>query len=92
VSAPYVSWNACAHGLSADDVQLRRDERHGALYLELADNAAMNIRIQVRQRAHDDAERFAAELERNRDGLRRLAAVAEQAAQEIEQLQRDGAR
>jgi hypothetical protein len=92
MSGPSVSWNACAHGFSADDVQLRRDERHGALYLELAENAAMSIRIQLRPHDHDHAERFAAELDRNREGLRRLAAVAEQAAREIEQLQRDGAK
>jgi len=87
---PYLNWSACAHGLSAEHVQLHQDESRGALYMELDDN--MSIRIEVRPPAYADADQHAAELERDREGLRRLAAVAEQAAREIEQLQQDGAR
>src|SRR5262249_54769673 len=85
MTGPYVNVSACAHGLSAGYVSLRRDEVHGALYIKLDGDSAMNIRIQLRRRAADDAARHAAELERGREGLRRLAAVAEQAAREIEQ-------
>jgi hypothetical protein len=84
MSDPYVNWHACAHGLSADHVQLRRDERHGALWLEL--NDGVSIRIQVGPHATEDAGRFAAELDRDREGLRRLAAVAELAALEVDRI------
>jgi hypothetical protein len=89
VNEPYVAWSACAHGLSADRVQLRPDDAHGALYVELDDY--MSIRIQVRPHPYADAEQHGGELERDRQGLLRLAEVARQAAEEIGQLQQDGA-
>jgi hypothetical protein len=89
VNDSYVGWSAVSHGLSADRVQPRHDEAHAALYIEL--NEDMSIRIQVWPHAWEDAEQHAAELERDRQGLLRLAEIARQAAREIGQLQQDGA-
>lgn len=80
---PYVSWLATAHGLDAGEVQLRRDEIHGALYVNLARDGDLSIRIQVTPHAAEDPEEHAAGLERDRSGLLRLAEVAAQAAREI---------
>ncbi len=80
----YVHFSVCLHGLDAGKIRLRRDERHGALYLELGED--VEIRIQVRPHAAEDSERLAAELGRDVEGLLRLAEVAAQAAQEIGQL------
>ena len=82
---PYVHWSACAHGIDADEVRLRHDEPHNALYVEVGQDG-MSIRIQLAPAAYADPEQHADELERDRKGMRRLAAVATQAAQEIGQL------
>jgi hypothetical protein len=88
---PYTRWSATLHGLDADQAQLRHDEAHGALYVELGPDGEPSIRIQLTSHAIEDPEQFAATLERDRQGLLRLAEVAAQAAQEIGQRQRDGA-
>jgi len=79
----YVHFSVCLHGLDAGKIRLRRDERHGALYLDLGED--VDIRIQVRPHAAEDPERLAAELGRDVEGLLRLAEVAAQVAQEIGQ-------
>jgi len=71
------------HGLDADEVQLRRDEIHGALYVNLARGGDLSIRIQVTPQTAEDPEEHAAGLERDRAALLRLAEVAAQAAREI---------
>ena len=74
-------FTACLYGIDAGNVRLHRDERHNALYVDLDDG--VHIRVDLNNRES---------LGRDLDGLRRLAEVAAEAAQEIEQLQRDGAR
>jgi hypothetical protein len=88
---PYVNWLATAHGIDADEVQLRRDELHGALYIELSGNERMSIRIQLTPHAAEDPEQHTADLKRDREGMRRLSEVARLAAEEIGQLVDDGA-
>jgi hypothetical protein len=77
---PFTGWRGCVHGLSADLVRLHRDEAHDAVYIDLDRDGKVSIRVSLKGDG--------AALERDRKGLRRLAAVAVQAAQEIEQLQR----
>jgi hypothetical protein len=85
----YTNWSACLHGIGAENVRLRRDERHNALYLEL--DEGVSIRIDL-NRADVTGGDCTDELERDRSGLLRLAEVAAQAAQEIEQLQQEADR
>jgi len=84
----YVNWRACAHGIAADEVRLYRDEAHHALYIKIDKQGDMSIRVQLTPHANEDPTRRVAELERDRKGLRRLAAIATQVAQEIERMQR----
>lgn len=72
---PFTGWSATAHGLSETSVRYRRDEVHDALYITLGRYSHMDIRI--------DMTASTAQLERDRDGLRKLAAVAMQLAAEI---------
>jgi hypothetical protein len=88
----YVNWLATAHGLDADEVRLRRDEIHGALYVNLTRDGNMSLRIQVTPPAGADPEQHAAGLERDRAALLRLAEVAAQAAEEISQMQQEADR
>ena len=83
---PYVNWHATAHGLDADQVHLRRDEKNGALFVELSQDGHLSIRVQLAPHEWSDPEQHAAGLKRDRAGLLRLAGVAAQAAQEIGQL------
>jgi hypothetical protein len=85
---PFTGFRACAHGLAADQVRLHRDDPNGAAYIHLDDGSVISIRVQLRPHAAGDPGTHAAALERDRQGLRRLAAVATQLAQEIEQIQR----
>jgi hypothetical protein len=75
------------YGLSPDEIELHHDE-YGAAHIYLDAGSSIDIRIQAGPGTYAAPERHAAELERDRKGLRRLAAVATQLAQEIEQLQR----
>jgi hypothetical protein len=78
----YVNYSACLHGIDATNVRLRRDERHNALWIELSDDD-VDIRVDLNDKGT---------LGRDLDGLRRLAEVAAQAAQELEQLQQEADR
>jgi hypothetical protein len=88
--APWVGHTATAHGLSPDEVLLRHDQSHGAAYVHLDADGNMEIRIQLDEGRYTTPERHAAELERDRRGLLRLAAIATQLAEEIGQRQREG--
>ncbi len=87
--AAWVGYSATAHGLNPDQIQLHHDE-HGAANIYLDARHDMDIRIQVDEGRYDTPEQHAADLERDRQGLLRLAAVATQLAQEIGQRQREG--
>jgi hypothetical protein len=87
--APQVIHMTTAHGLSAGGMQLHHDE-HGASHIYLDEDRHMGIRIQVDAGRYDTPEQHAADLERDRQGLLRLAAVATQLAEEIGQRQREG--
>jgi len=79
----FIRFEACLHGIDTENVKLRRDERHNALYVELAED--VDIRLDL-DRADVIGRDRTADLERDRDGLLRLAALAAQAAQEIGHL------
>jgi hypothetical protein len=81
VSGAYTNFSACLHGIDAENASLRRDERHNALWIEI--DKGVSIRLDLN---------YPDELGRDLDGLRRLAEVAAQAAQEIEQLQQEADR
>jgi hypothetical protein len=78
VSGAYTNFSACLHGIDAENVSLRRDERHNALWIAL--DGDVHIRIDLN---------YPDELGRDLDGLRRLAEVAARAAQEIGQLRQE---
>jgi hypothetical protein len=77
------------HGLAPDEIGLHHDE-HGAAFIYLDERHNMSIRIQVDLGRHDTPGQHAADLERDRQGLLRLAAVATQLAGEIGQRQQEG--
>jgi hypothetical protein len=85
--APRTAHHSTAYGLSPAVMRLHRDE-HGATHVDLDEDGAMSIRIQVKQGRYTTPEQHAAELERDRQGLHRLAELATEVAQEIEQVQR----
>jgi hypothetical protein len=87
--APQAGYTATAYGLDADEIRLDHDE-HGAAHIDLAGRRDMSIRIQVDAGRFVTPEQHAADLERDRRGLLRLAAVATQLAEEIGQRQREG--
>lgn len=87
--AAWAGYTATAHGLNPDAIRLDHDE-HGAAYINLDADGNMNIRIQVGKGRRDTPERHAADLERDRQGLLRLAGIATQLAEEIGQRQREG--
>jgi hypothetical protein len=87
--ATWVSYSATTHGLNPGEIQLHRDE-HGAAHIYLDDRRDMAIRIQVDEGRYDTPEQHAADLERDRQGLLRLAAIATQLAEEIGQRQQEG--
>ena len=87
--APHAGYLATAYGLSPDTIGLDHDE-HGAAHIDLRAHGQISIRIQLDARACDAPEQHAADLERDRRGLLRLAAVATQLAEEIGQRQREG--
>ncbi|HEX5567030.1 MAG TPA: hypothetical protein VFY14_08935 [Streptomyces sp.] len=87
--AAWVGYSATAHGLNPDEIQLHRDE-HGAAHIYLDDRRDMDIRIQVDEGRYDTPEQHAADLERDRQALLRLAEIATQLAGEIGQRQREG--
>jgi hypothetical protein len=74
-----VNYSACLHGIDAGNVRLRRDERHNALWIELSDDD-VDIPVDLNDKGT---------LGRDLDGLCRLAEIAAQAAQELEQLQQE---
>ena len=86
---PLVGYTATAYGLSPDEIRLDHDE-HGAAHIDLSERGDMSIRIQLDAHRFDLPEQHAADLERDRQGLLRLAAVATQLAEEIGQRQREG--
>lgn len=86
---PWVGGTTTAHGLDASNIQLRHDAL-GAAYIHLDADDRMNIRIQLDKARYDTPEQHAAALERDRQGLLRLAEVATQLAEEIGQRQREG--
>ena len=80
----YTHFSACLHGIDAGKVRLRRDEQHNALYLELDED--VDIRIDL-NRIDSLGGDTTGELKRDLlGGLRRLAEVVTEAAQEIGQL------
>jgi len=83
---PQVGHTTTAYGLSPDEIQLHHDE-HGAAHIYLDERHDMGIRIQVDEGRFDIPEQHAADLERDRQGLLRLAAIARQLAEEIGQRQ-----
>jgi hypothetical protein len=87
--AAWVGYSATAHGLAASEIRLHHDE-HGAAHIDLDERRDMSIRIQLDEGRYDTPEQHAADLERDRQGLLRLAAVAAQLAEEIGQRQREG--
>lgn len=86
--APQVGHTTTAYGLSPDEVQLHHDE-YGAAHIYLDERHDMGIRIQV-DAGGCDAPELAVDLERDRQGLLRLAELATQLAEEIGQRQRGG--
>ena len=78
MSGAYTNFSACLHGIDAENVELRRDERHNALWIEL--DKGVSIRVDLN---------YPDELGCDRGGLLRLAEVAAQAAQEIGQLDQE---
>lgn len=87
--APQVGHTTTAYGLSPDEIQLHHDE-HGAAHIYLDADHYTGIRIQVDAGRYDTPEQHAADLERDRQGLLRLAHLATQLAEEIGQRQREG--
>ena len=87
--AAWISHSATMHGLAADQIRLHRDETRAA-HIDLGADRTMEIRIQLDPGRHDTPEQHAASLERDRQGLLRLAEVAAQLAEEIAQRQREG--
>jgi hypothetical protein len=87
--AAWVSYSATAYGLSPDTIRLHHDV-HGAVHIDLDADGYMSIRIQVDEGRFIGPEQHAADLERDRQGLLRLAEVATQLAEEIGQRQREG--
>ena len=87
--AAWISYSATTHGLAPDEIELHHDE-HGAAWIHLDERHDMSIRIQVDVGRYDTPEQHAADLERDRQGLLRLAHVAMQLAGEIGQRQREG--
>jgi hypothetical protein len=92
MSASYVRFSVCLHGIDAGNVKLRHDEVHGALYVELDRDRDVEIRIQLTPHVSEDPEQFAAGLERDRQGLLHLSELATEAAVEIEQMQQEAGR
>jgi hypothetical protein len=74
-SATQVGWTTTAYGLTPDHLRLEHDE-HGAAHIRLDERGDMGIRIQVDMGRYNTPEQHAADLERDRQGLLRLAAVA----------------
>jgi hypothetical protein len=88
--AAWISYSATTHGLAAGNIRLDHDE-HGAAWIYLDyERHDMSIRIQVDVGKYDTPEQHAADLERDRRGLLRLAEVARQLAGEIGHLQLKG--
>jgi hypothetical protein len=87
--AAWISYSATTHGLAPDEIELHHDE-HGAAHIYLDARHDMSIRIQVDEGRYDTPEQHAADLERDRQALLRLAVVAAQLAEEIGQRQRKG--
>ena len=85
-----VSYSACTHGLSPDELELHWDG-HGAVFIYLDARRDMSIRVQVNEGKYDTPGQHAADLERDRQGLLRLAELATQLAEEIGQRQTGGA-
>jgi hypothetical protein len=78
----YTNFSTCLHGIDAANVKLRRDERHNALYLDLADHVGVRLDLNPEALGQDRTDG----LGRDREGLVRLAEVSAQAAQELGQL------
>jgi len=87
--AAWVSYQATTHGLAADEIRLDIDE-HDAAWIVLDDRRNMSIRIEMDVGRYDTPEQHAADLERDRRGLLRLAELATQLAEEIGQRQQGG--
>jgi hypothetical protein len=87
--AAWISYSATTHGLSPVEIELDHDE-HGAAFIYLDERHNMSIRIQVDEGRYDTPEQHAIDLERDRQGLLRLAATATQLAEEIGQRQQEG--
>jgi hypothetical protein len=80
----YTHFSACLHGIDAGKVRLRCDEQHNALYLELDEDVDIRIDLnRIDSRGGDTTGEFKRDL---LGGLRRLAEVVTEAAQEIGQL------
>lgn len=75
----YVNWSGCMHGIDPAGVEFHRDEINDALFIYLDRRHEMSIRIDLKD--GPDA------LNRDREGLRRLAEFAAQADAEIGQRQ-----
>ncbi len=78
VPKSFIGLQATAYGLDAGTISLRRDDEHRARHLDLDADGRMSIRIDLK---------YPETFERDRKGLRRLADLATQAAQEIERIQ-----
>jgi hypothetical protein len=87
----YIHHTATAYGLSQDSVGSHRD-LHGAAHIWFDVDRSMDIRIQLEPLEPDTPGTHAARLERDRQGLVRLAQLAGQLAQEIEEIQSRGRR
>jgi hypothetical protein len=84
-----VGYTATSYGLTPNEIRLDHDE-HGAGHIYLDARGDMSIRIQVDEGKYNTPEQHAIDLERDRKGLLRLAAVATQLAEEIGQRQQNG--
>lgn len=87
--ASHIDTYTTAYGLSPGDIALMHDE-HGAAHIRLGPRGTIDIRIQVDPGAYDTPEQHAAELERDRQALLRLAGECIQLAAEIAQRQEGG--
>ena len=72
----YVNFAAVLHGIDPGNVEVRRDEKHDAWWLEIG--RAVSIRVDMK---------YPDDLRRDRAGLLRLAEAATRLAEEIRQQQ-----
>ena len=79
MSDAYVNFTAVLHGIDPGNVELRRDEKHDAWWLDI--DRAVSIRVDLK---------YPDDLPRDRAGLLKLAEAVTRLAEEIRQRQEKG--